>query len=280
MPTCVVFDTHFPGRFLAWPDEEAKAAILECVDRGELELWASLEVLEELMGIVTTRQRDRLVPLAESVLRLTKGRILALGEFLIASELRGEPQRELEAEPRDQVLAFLRQLAGGHIPSATPNIAGRALQAKAHAAGQLRELRDQARAVFPNLGRGDLTRITFKEVDELHWQKKGEGFVRRYCMEYDVPDPEGTARRVVEDPARYPRVRNRMRAFSLLLHRYLVSGQRIEDGDVYDVRQMVYLNDCEVFVTDEGRFRERCREIFGDSKQIVSVTEFMSHTWC
>lgn len=280
MPVCVVFDTHFPGRFLACPDEAAKAAILGCIDHSALELWASLEVLEELMGVVTTRQKDQLVPLAETVLRLTKGRILALGEFLIASELRGEPHRELEAGPRDQVLAFLGQLAGGHIPSATPNIADRALQAKAEAAGQLRALRDQAQAVFPNLGRGDLTRITFKEVDELHWQKKGEGFVRRYCLEYDVPDPEGTARQVVADPARYPRVRNRMRAFSLLLHRYLVSGQRIDDGDVYDVRQMAYLNDCDVFVTDEGRFRERCMEIFGGSKQIVSVSEFMSRTWC
>src|SRR5688500_12180226 len=76
MPTRVMFDTHFPGHFLAWPDDPAKAAVLDCIDRSALELWASLEVLEELMGVVTTKQKDHLVPLAGVVLRLVDDRIL------------------------------------------------------------------------------------------------------------------------------------------------------------------------------------------------------------
>ena len=104
--------------------------------------------------------------------------------------------------------------------------------------------------------------------------------MRNYCQEYDVPDPAGTAAKVLANPDKYPRTRNRMRAFSLLLHRYLVSGQRIEDGDVYDIRQMVYLNDCDVYVTDETRLRDRYHAVFDTSKQILSVEEFMARRWC
>ena len=76
MSTRVAFDNNFLDAFAA-ADDATREAVFRCVELGHLEMFATYEMLREVMGLALTARKDKIIPFSKDILRLTKGKILA-----------------------------------------------------------------------------------------------------------------------------------------------------------------------------------------------------------
>lgn len=108
----------------------------------------------------------------------------------------------------------------------------------------------------------------------------GWRYVRRSCLEFGISNADQVADEVMHNPERYPHVRFPMRVFAVMLHRYFIDNATRDEGDLFDLWQMSYLIDLDVYVTNERKLAGWYRDVFGSEKQVLTATEFLSRTWC
>jgi hypothetical protein len=138
MPTKVAFDNNFLDAFVG-ADVATREAIFLCVQLGHLEMYASYEMLREVMGLAVTTRKDKIIPFARDILRLTQGKVLRLADAQ-ESELRGSFELLMEEGARKQIVEFLQQAAGGHIPVAAATIGQGAIDEKSESQGRDRRV--------------------------------------------------------------------------------------------------------------------------------------------
>lgn len=275
MTTRTTFDNNFLDK-LAYTTPDVRRKLLERVEFGALEFYANYEALREVVGLATTARKSLIVPFAKDILALTKGRILNEIEPMLASELRGTFELQLPEGRRREIVTFLEQAAAGHVPDAAQVIGQGALAEKQSAKIRFNAMFQAFEAHFGSLGDAERAKITFEQVQAGWWSKKGRETVLRFCHEWGVPEPEQTADRVMAHPEHYPHVRTWARIFALGLHRYLVLRRKRHEGDLFDLWQMLYLQDMDVYITNEKKLPEWYREVFGGTRRVVTAEGFFA----
>jgi len=279
MTTKVTFDVNFLDKFHdATPEDREK--ILTCVRNGALEFFANYEALREVMGLAHTTRGDKIIPFARYILDLTGGKILNMVLDLVESELRGSLEFQMESASRTQIVRFLEQAAGGYIPSAAPTIGQAAINDKRKAKIDYDAVFNALEARFGALSNAERAKITFEEVRAGWWKNMGRKTIHRFCTDWGVPDPDGTADRGASDPARYPHVQTWARIFALMLHRYFILRRKRDKGDLFDLWQMIYLQDMDVYVTEERKLPDWYKDVFGSSRSVMNWDLFVSEKWC
>jgi len=279
LDTKVTFDVNFLDKFheAASPDRQR---ILDCLGGGALEFYANEEALRELMGMAHSSRKDKLVAYAGCILQLTRGKILNPPMGLIASELRGAFELQMDEGDRVQLVRFLEQAAGGQIPSAALTIGQRAIDDKERSKQYFDAMFTASEGRFSKLSDMERAKISFDDLQERHWINMGRKTVEQLCMDNGVPDPEKVADRVLADPSKYPHVRFWMKIFTLMLHRYLVLRRRRDRGDLFDLWQMNYLQDMDVYVTEEKKLPGWYEDVFGNSRRVMNWSQFIGEKWC
>lgn len=270
------FDANFLDKFDDAPDSD-RSRILSGVKAGALEFFATEELLREIMGIAKDpATHPKLVRFGRDVLDLVQGKVLARHLDIMESELRGKAEIMMEEAGRKQILAFLEQLAGGHVPSVAPKIGQDAIDAKKQAKIDYNVMYAALDARFGSLSDANRAKVTYNDVQEGWWNKTAPATIRRFCGDWGVPDPDKVADRVMADPSRYPHVRTWARIFALNMHRYYVVRSSRDRGDLFDLWQMTYLVDMDGFLTNEEKLPEWYRDVYGANRRVMTWEEFIA----
>lgn len=280
MPTRVTFDNNFLDKFNQAHAEERRR-ILDCVASGGVEFYANYEMLRELMGLAASPARKSLIiPYSADVLALTGGKILNEVLPMLESELRGTFELQLPKSRLGEIVAFLEQAASGHVPDAALVIGTGAIDEKSQAKAGFDAMFRAFEAHFGGLNDSERAKITLEQLQAGWWSKKGRDTVLRFCADWGVPNPEQTADQVMANPERFPHVQAWARIFALNLHRYLVLRRRRHEGDLFDLWQMLYLQDMDVYITDEKKLPEWYGGVFGNTRRVLTAAEFLAERWC
>jgi hypothetical protein len=274
-----IFDVNFLDR-LHEAGEATRQSLFLCVDLGHLDVYASYEMLRELMGMAKSKRRALLVPYAGYVLRLTRGKILNRMLDALESELRGCFQLELDEDGRRRIVGFLEQMAGGHVPSAAGGIGQEAIDEKNKAKTWFDDWYADIVARTKKQTPEQRAASTFDRIQREHWENTARATVLKACSTYGINDPERMADSVLANPENYPHVRFPMRVFAVMLHRYFIEKRKRDAGDLYDLWQMSYLVDMDVFVTNERKLPDWYADVFGNTKRVMTAEEFLARTWC
>ena len=232
------------------------------------------------MGLVFSNQRKELVSQMEVVLQFLKNRLLNHPECIVASEMTGQVDFLMPDAVLNQVRAVLMQITGGHIPASASKIADGARQKKTKAFDYYKGLQSQLRQIASNKKRGALARTTFEEFYQQYWAKHGHSFINQFCNVYEVCDPGGVAVRVLSEPDRYPYSTLFLKIIARALYQYLVTDRRVDKGDMYDFRQLTYMEGLDLLVTDDGKLREIFTQVSTPTKRVLTPIEFMTASWC
>jgi hypothetical protein len=276
--TKFTFDANFLDKFHAAAAAD-RQRILGYLRDGKLTSYANYEALREVMGLASTCRKENLIPFCGHVLELTKGKILNVVMGMISSELRGAFELEMGDGFRTEINQFLDQAARGHIPSRAVTIGEGAITDKQRAKKYFDEMFAAFEERFSRLGDAERTKISFEELQERHWRNMGQGAVEHLCSDAGITDGSAVAERVLANPSRYPHVRVWMKIFALMLHRYLVLRRSRETGDLFDLWQMNYLQDMDVFVTEERKLPAWYGDIFGTSRRVMNWEQFVATEW-
>jgi hypothetical protein len=278
MPTKVAFDNNFLDAFVG-ADVATREAIFLCVQLGHLEMYASYEMLREVMGLAVTTRKDKIIPFARDILRLTQGKVLRLADAQ-ESELRGSFELLMEEGARKQIVEFLQQAAGGHIPVAAATIGQGAIDEKAKAKVETDAWYDTIVKRAAKLNKQKRKAATYEVIQRQHWENTGRATVVKTCENFGIKEPNEIADRVVANPDKYPHTRFLMRVFAVMMHKYFIEGSRRDANDLYDLWQMSYLVDMDVFVTNEKKLPGWYADVFGPAKRVLRSEEFLSQAWC
>jgi hypothetical protein len=271
----VTFDNNFLDRF----DSSAPAdrnKIFSYVQSGKLECYANLETLREVMGLSQTTRSHLIVPFAEDILRLTHGKILYDIGDMLALELRGSFQLLMEEQSRKQIIRFLEQAASGHIPSAAQTIGQRAIEEKQNAKEQFDMRYLDMEPLYEKIDAAARAEISFDKIQADHWSNWCKRTVRAICAYGDVPDPDNVSEAVYDNEGSYPHFRTYMKIIALLLYHYFVLCGKREDGDLFDFKQMVYLQDMDAYVTNDRKLLGLYHRIFDGTRQVITAEKFLN----
>ena len=272
----LAFDSNFLDKFDDAPNSD-RSRILGLAKSGGLEFFATEELLREIMGIAKDPTTHRqLVKFGRHILDLVQGKVLARHLDIMESELRGKTIIVMEEAGRKQILAFLEQLADGHVPSAAPRIGQDAIDSKKQAKVDYNVMFAAFDARFGTVSDPERALVTYDQVQEGWWNKTARSTIRRFCEDWSVPNPDQTADRVMADPSHYPHVRTWARIFALNMHRYYVVRSSRDRGDLFDLWQMTYLVDMDGFLTNEEKLPEWYRDVYGATRRVMKWEEFIA----
>jgi hypothetical protein len=273
LSTQLTVDTNFFEAFSNWPSEREKHSLLSCRDRGSIEVFLSLESLEESTALYVDEPKLR--TRAEVILAFLRDRLLARPEDIVDSELRGHTQLLECSRSLEAVRAVFQQVVGGQVPSSIPKIAARATGMKRRTVAYYRTTQDQLRSL-PKQTLRELARKSYPEFHRAYWDKHGMTYLTRFASARGIEAPEEVARHALDAPAQFPFTTTLMTVVSRLLHRYLVLNRRIDEGDAYDVRQLIYMPGLDALVTDDRKVHQMFGELYGTSKHVYTVPELLS----
>lgn len=232
------------------------------------------------MGLVYSDQREKLVSQIGIVLQFLKGRLLNRPECIVASEMAGQVDLLMPDAVVNQVKAVLRQIAGGHVPASARKIADAAQEKKIKARDYYKGHQSRLRQIASSKEMSALAGTTFEEFYQRYWTKHGYSFVNQFCNVYEVPDPDSIAVRVLSEPDRYPYSTAFLKIIAYALYHYLVTDRRVDEGDMYDFRQLTYMEGLDLLVTDDRKLREIFTQVGAPTKRVLTPAEFMTASWC
>lgn len=271
----VTFDNNFFDRFHSAPPAD-RSRIFNYVQTGNLECYANLEALRELMGLSLTEGRAYLiVPFAEDILKLTLGKILYDIDDMPASEFSGSFQLLLEEQGRKQIIKFLEQATSGYIPSAAKKIGQRAIEYKKKAKEQFDIMYLNLESQYAEIDATVRAEISFDKIQADHWKNTCKRTVRAICTDRNIPDPDKVAEAVFKNNGSYPHFRAYMKIFALMLYQYLVLHRKRDKNDLFDFKQMVYLQDMDVYVTNEKKLQEWYHRVFDNTRRVITAEQFL-----
>lgn len=270
----VTFDSNFLDKFHSSATAD-RSRIFSCVNTGKLEIYANLEALREIMGLAQTTRSHLLVPFAEDIIRLTTGKILYDIGDMLASEFYGTFQLLMEEQSRKRIIKFLEQAASGHIPSAVQTIGERAIKDKQKAKEQFDTLYRTIETEYAIVDNASRSELSFDKIQATHWNKWCQKTVRAFCTDRDIPEPDKVSENVFNNSSSYPHFRTYMKIFAYVLYHYFVMHRRRDEGDLFDFMQMVYLQDMDVYVTNERKLQEMYHHVFDNTRQVVTTEKFL-----
>jgi hypothetical protein len=273
----VTFDTNFFDRFHS-SAPAYRSRIFSYVQTGKLECYTNEEALREVMGLSQTKRPNLIVPFAKDILKLTAGKILYDIDDMPASEFCGSFQLLMEEQRRKQIIKFLEQTASGHIPSRAQTIGQLATKDKQEAKEYFDRMYLGLEPLYAKLDAAALAEISFDKIQEEHWNNWCKRTVHAICTGRDIPDPDKVSEAVFNNEGSYPHFRTYMKIFALLLYKYLVLCRKREEGDLFDFRQMVYLQDMDVYVTDDRKLQEWYHSIFDNTRQVITAEKFLVYS--
>jgi hypothetical protein len=270
----VTFDNNFLDRFHSSAPAD-RSRIFNCVQTGKLECYANLESLRELMGLSQTTRSYLIAPFAEDILKLTSGKILYDIDDMLASEFSGSFQLLMEEQKRNQIVRFLEQAASGHVPSAAQTIGQHAIEDKQKAKEQFDIMYLNLQTQYAKIDATVRAKISFDKIQTDNWNNTCKRTVRAICANMDVSDPDKVSEAVFSNSSSYPHFRTYMKIFALMLYHYFVLCRKRDGGDLFDFKQMVYLQDMDVYVTNENKLQGWCHHIFDDTRQVITAEQFL-----
>lgn len=275
----VTFDNNFLDRFHKSAPED-RNRIFSYVETGKLEFYANLETLREVMGLSQTTRSNLIVPFVEYILKLTSGKILYDIDDMLALEFCGAFQLLIEEQQRKQIIIFLKQAASGHIPSAAQKIGQHAIEDKKKAKEQFDIMYLNIENQFVGIDVATRAKISFDKIRTDNWNNTCKRTVRAICADRGIPDPDKVSEAVFNDNGSYPHFRTYMKIFALMLYQYFVLCRRRDEGDLFDFKQMVYLQDMDVYVTNERKLQEWYYRIFDNTRQVITAEQFLVADTC
>lgn len=302
----VAFDASALDGFADQSRANQLARVVECIQEGALEFFATDEVIAEILGMAASESAAAKLPgHARLILRLTRGNFLPTTDERVLAELDGRPFRLLDSDEGIRMRGrVLEQAAAGRAEETGRRIKSDTDSFKAKHLRFIVPMRSNVRRRH----RTDLqprTDITFNQVHEGHWTKRGAALVTavllcshdnkmaavmRFLAGYPilrvVPRRIGgllygrRAKRVVVQSDRYPYTRLYDKILSVPLYRNLAHDRRPDRGDINDLKQLIHLRDLDVYISDDKLHHEAIGLLFEPPKRVMGSQEFLSATWC
>ena len=110
--------------------------------------------------------------------------------------------------------------------------------------------------------------------------KYGLKYLTRLFEDWGPSQPAELASRVLARPTQFPRLNTWLSIQSLPAYRYRALGENKDEGDLFDLRQMLYLVDMDVYVTNEKRLPSWYGDVFGSSRRVMTAEAFLATDWC
>jgi hypothetical protein len=270
----VTFDNNFLDRFHNSAPAD-RSRIFSYIQTGKLECYANLEVLREVMGLSQTTRSYLIVPFAKYILKLTSGKILYDIDDMPVSEFCGSFQLLMEEQRRKQIIKFLEQAASGHIPSTAQTIGQHAIEDKQKAKKQFDIMYFSIETQYADIDVEARAKISFDKIQADNWNNTCERTVRAICADRNITDPDKVSEAVFNNSSSYPHFRTYMKIFALMLYQYFVLCRRRDEGDLFDFRQMVYLQDMDIYVTNDRKLQGWYHRIFDNTRQVITAEQFL-----
>jgi hypothetical protein len=285
LATRVGFDNNTIDRMLRPENQPRVAPILECVESGALEFIGTDELLGEALRIVESPARAHELQRFGAVIgALTDGRHFRTPEAIMQSELRGPAELWATDADRRRLRGFLGAIAEGE-PN-MDNVRSIAAEMKQYVDGTAkgwRKLQATARERYAKASKADRSRVRqapYELFQRKNWEATGPGFIRRFCRDYDVGDPDGVTARVIASPGNFPWVLRFQRIFAMILYWHLGQDRKVKDGDQNDAKQLYILPAVDIFLTEDTGFKKWATIIGDPLDKILTVDEFLDRSWC
>lgn len=283
MPIQVTFDNSVIDSLLEPQNRGRLEAIRACVKRGAVKIYATQELIEEIVRIIESPTRARRLKSYGMLLRdLTEGRLINTPEWIVQTELRGRAEPFANQKDRRGMRAFFARLAAGKLDiPPVRTIAQDAKKRQAAATARWKDLRTEMLDKYnaaSSQQRSEVRNASYEVIRQGYWDKHARNYAVRAAREAGIASPEGTADRLLANPSSFPFLCRFVNVLALLLYLYRGQGEAVDPGDQSDARQLTVVLAVDLFVTNDARLRKRAA-VIGDAAKVLTAGEFLSRKW-
>lgn len=276
-------DHNFFHHVHEWSEDDPKLTVIRSFANHRYSLYASGELVSEMIALLGTTRAGRLPAQAAMLLEVMSGRVLQYYGDLVMGELAGRPIREfLPAGQVRQLKELLTDLARGETPTIIPEVIVQTRERKNHdlevwkgARQHFQQRLEQEAIKRPN------PLPTFDQFCAKHLGELVDSFIGEGVKRGRLVTPPVTAEQVMGKLEQYPYTNAAFKAWAALLYHYWVENRGVDRSDIFDLQQVPYLTGLDLLVSDDTGMRELCGRVHGSRVRVLDregfIKEVMAH---
>lgn len=280
----ITFDNNFLDKLVSLKDKRLKEHVIGLFKKKRLLFYPNIEMLSELLGLARTKRQHLLKIYAEIILQIAHHRVLNVWNRVLLSEL-GIMSENIfvKADIVKKFEIIFEDLAAGSIPKNVVQLSIYIEQEKDKRFKKNLELQrkhfSSEKEFFSELKKKNL-RIkkpkNFKEFYELDSSKN-----LRFELIKDILQRAGRTitdsqiHRVLGNYKRYPYLHTMLKSNIALVYRHIVLREKVDCGDDYDFKQIIYLASVDYLISNDKRITKLAQDVFTETERVLKFEDFL-----